>query len=337
MNISRFYRTETIEYNLEFLTPAFLGGADQNAELRTAPFKAALRWWWRVLYGNSKTPEDLSKEERSIFGSTEQGSLARISIIGQVPPVKTNGFPKGKSIPVSSNGKDFFINILDYLAYGVCSYDKEEKQNVYNRSHLDLGKKFVFSVSLPAKSKNEITTCLNGLFTFGSIGSRSRNGFGSLYAVNGLAQATYSEPWTTASPVGYPTLNSRSKLFVTKQNYDTWEEALSEIGSAYRNARISLEKRHTFNRRGFVSRPIEHKSERIPDNIRNQRSPKQFILHVAKQKGKYSGRILSLPVAFYEKDGQGEYNKVIEDMHSYLSKTMGEKTGEILKLVEARP
>jgi CRISPR-associated protein Cmr1 len=228
---------------------------------------------------------------------------------------------------------------LDYLAYGVCSYDKEQRRNVYNRSHLEPGKRFGFSLSVPSESKNEIAVCLNALLAFGSIGSRSRNGFGSLGSINGLASVNYSGAWTRSSPAGYPTLNGRSKLFVTRQNYGTWEEALSEIGIAYRNARASLEKRHVFERRGFVSRPIENKFETIPPNIRNQRSPKQFILHVAKQNGKYAGRILSLPVIFYEKESRGEYSKVIDDMHSRLSgsDTLEERTNELLKLMEARP
>ncbi|PZP56463.1 MAG: hypothetical protein DI596_10305, partial [Azospira oryzae] len=37
-------------YTVRFLTPAFLGDAEQNARWRTPPFKHLLREWWRVAY-----------------------------------------------------------------------------------------------------------------------------------------------------------------------------------------------------------------------------------------------------------------------------------------------
>ena len=52
MLITRFHDTETLQVSVEFLTPTFLGGADQNAELRAAPFKNLLRQWWRVAVGS---------------------------------------------------------------------------------------------------------------------------------------------------------------------------------------------------------------------------------------------------------------------------------------------
>jgi CRISPR-associated protein Cmr1 len=329
MDLSRFYKTVAIEYDIEFLTPAFLGSAEGNAELRTAPFKAALRWWWRVLYGKSKTSEQLSSDERSVFGSTENGALVRISIEGEVP-VETSDFPKGRKIPVT--GKAFSINILDYLAYGVCTYDKVQRKNSYNRSYLVPGQSFKYSIFVPSALKNEIQTCLNALVSFGSVGSRSRNGFGSLAPIHNITPVDYRTD-INSSPVEFPTLNSRSKLFVTKQSYSTWEDALSEIGALYRDARTSLENRHTFIKRGYVARPIEAKRESIPDTIRKTRSPKQFILHVGKQNGKYVGQILSLPIIFYEKNKQKSYDEVIDAVHRSFSKSMIDKTRDILKLM----
>ena len=37
-------------YTLRFVTPAFLGNAEQNGQWRTPPIKALLRQWWRVAY-----------------------------------------------------------------------------------------------------------------------------------------------------------------------------------------------------------------------------------------------------------------------------------------------
>ncbi len=35
-------------YTVSFVTPAFLGDAEQNGAWRTPPFKILLRQWWRV-------------------------------------------------------------------------------------------------------------------------------------------------------------------------------------------------------------------------------------------------------------------------------------------------
>ena len=43
MIITRYHNMEELRLTVEFLTPTFLGGADQNAELRAAPFKVSVK------------------------------------------------------------------------------------------------------------------------------------------------------------------------------------------------------------------------------------------------------------------------------------------------------
>ncbi len=42
---------QKLTYEVRFTTPAFLGNAEQKGQWRTPPFKALLRQWWRVAYG----------------------------------------------------------------------------------------------------------------------------------------------------------------------------------------------------------------------------------------------------------------------------------------------
>ena len=59
-------RTEELE--LEFITPAFLCGANQSkAELRAPSIRGALRWWFRILGGTLD-------EEESVFGGVHDGA-----------------------------------------------------------------------------------------------------------------------------------------------------------------------------------------------------------------------------------------------------------------------
>jgi CRISPR-associated protein Cmr1 len=48
-----------LRYRLTFLTPAFLGNAEQSAQWRTPPIKALLRQWWRVVYAGDH-PQGMS-------------------------------------------------------------------------------------------------------------------------------------------------------------------------------------------------------------------------------------------------------------------------------------
>ena len=55
-------------YDLEFITPAFLAGANQGrAELRAASVRGALRWWFRTLGGTKD-------EEAEVFGGVQGGA-----------------------------------------------------------------------------------------------------------------------------------------------------------------------------------------------------------------------------------------------------------------------
>lgn len=71
---------KAMSYELEFITPAFLAGADQGqAELRAASIRGALRWWFRVLGGTKA-------EEAAVFGGVHDGArrskvIVRVEII----------------------------------------------------------------------------------------------------------------------------------------------------------------------------------------------------------------------------------------------------------------
>ncbi len=329
MIITRFHDLEEIKLDVEFLTPCFLGGADQNAELRSAPFKAALRQWWRILYGcEYLTPEKLKTAEDSIFGSTEISAQVRISVKGNIS-TSQSGFSNGKKIQVTSKGRSFPINIIDYLAYGKYDYIKGQG-NKYHKTHIIAGSKFQLLICYHNRLKKEISSTINAFLMYGSVGSRCRNGFGSLQATE-LVNSSYSIPFNSINKKSYPILSKESRLYITTHGYTRWEDALSDLGTYYREARTSLENRHQFKRRGFIARPIEVKNEyNIPKNVREGRHPKQFYMSLKKMAdGKFFGQILVLPILFYEETSINQYNQAIQDMCKYLSTKMEDKTSEI--------
>ncbi len=73
-----------LTFELEFITPAFIGGANQQAELRPASFVGLLRWWWRALKGECDIKK-LREEEIKIFGGDgKMASLVYLRVEGDV-------------------------------------------------------------------------------------------------------------------------------------------------------------------------------------------------------------------------------------------------------------
>ena len=334
MDISRYTDTTELKFDVEFVTPTFLGGADGNAEIRTAPFKYGIRYWWRVLYGAKYFEQNKLKEtEDLIFGSTEQKSMLDISIENMLSSnsiTGNNGFPNGRRIGVEHQGRVMRMNILDYLAYGKYKYISGEG-NSYISTYIKPKTKVTIKITIKnCVNLNEITDAIRFFILYGGIGSKSRNGFGSMYTA-GLKNITFSKNVVMSKNLWeFPAFSEYSKFFRTKQYFGTWEEALSEIGYIYRQARCSLENRHFYEKRGFVARPIEVKGERnIPLEVKSGRIPKPFYLGIMKiDDKKYLGYILCFPVLFYEKQKQQSYIEVINSMQGYFSKFLKDDTAK---------
>ena len=313
--LDRFRNIGKFVFNCEVITPMFLGGADtQNTELRESSFKGVLRFWWRALCGSSDIKE-MRRKESEIFGSTEKKSNISIRVETKSKPKEEN-LPKGEIFKVFSKSKnrEFRLGIIDYLAYGFYEYKKEVRSNVYIRHFFDSKSEFSLNLIFDKEYENEILTSLYFLTNYGGLGSRSRNGFGCFSIHEDLK---IDKPdFKNKDMLSFTAFSKSSKLFVFN-THDKWVDALSEIGMAYREARLSLENKHNFEKRGMVAKPIEAKYENIPPHIKNGRHAKSYFLHVSKTKdGKYQGQILYLPYKHKER----EYFNVYDEMNKTIEK-----------------
>lgn len=330
MNVSRYIDTTELKFEVEFITPAFLGGADGNAELRTAAFKHGMRYWWRILHG-FKYGNRIKEVEDLIFGSTAQGSSIIISF-SDFPKsnfTEKKGFPKGQRITVTHRGREMAVNILDYLAYGKYDYVRGSG-NVYNSTYIKPNTKVSISISIKETGyTDEIKDALKMFILYGGVGSRSRNGFGSMNS--DTLNIDFSKTVQLSKLKEYPIFSEDTKFFRSKKPSNTWEEALSEIGVIYKNARCSLEKQHQYEKRGYISRPIEVRGETIPNNIKRDRIPKPFYLGIKRYGEQFLGYILCLPILFYEKNNQADYMKQIIKMESHFSEELKNDTENFKK------
>ena len=326
MNVSRYTDATELRFDVEFVTPCFLGGADGNAEIRTSEFKYGIRYWWRLLYGAKYFDEEKLKDvEDFIFGSTEKKSLITICIEKKSFVVESVGFPNGRKVDVEHQRRTMQVNILDYLAYGKYEYVRGQG-NRYNKTYIKPDSKVTLRIEIANSQYNdEIKDSIKMFFMWGGIGSKSRNGFGSMLA--NVQTIPFSKKSVLSAELKeFPVFSHYSKFYITKESFVTWEMAMSEVGCTYKDARTSLENKHRYNRRGFVARPIEVQRERIPENIRQGRIPKPFYMGVMKIGNKYFGYIILVPILFYERNNQFDYQRTIKDMETYISQEMRDDT-----------
>lgn len=186
-----------IQLKIWFASPAFLGNADQNAQWRTPPFKALLRQWWRVVKAQSCNYDHqrLLCEENKLFGrAAEEGatrSALRIKLSkwssGTLREVSQGN--KVEHPEVRRNGQIVPIGSHLYLGFGPITTggSKSAIEPFDDIVELWLG--------FPECFYEDIKKTIQLMAWFGTIGSRSRNGWGSITveSVSGVQLQPLSE------------------------------------------------------------------------------------------------------------------------------------------------
>jgi CRISPR type III-B/RAMP module RAMP protein Cmr1 len=176
-------------FELEFITPALLGGAEPHewAELRAPSIRGQLRWWFRAL-GHS------ASEEARIFGSVRADNGRASSVIIRISDL---ALPSGQ--PSSgSQGTHKFQPAIDAAAVGGANINSPEgylafnlrpprKPAPYKRGLIPEKTRFVVHLSstrLPDDDFHLICQVVRLFATYGSLGTRSRRTFGCLRLVS---------------------------------------------------------------------------------------------------------------------------------------------------------
>lgn len=337
-----------IIFEVETITPMFLSGADQEkAELRAASIKGLLRFWWRALQAESDL-EKLRERESGIFGSADEKHGAssfsiRISHDGSLKTTKEK-FPFQKIVVTSeSRGKTFPVNILEYLAFGPCSYDKAKKKNVIAREYIQPGFKFAIYMTIFKEAFiREILMAMYVLDMFGAIGSKSRNGFGSFSIFNKQEcfslisnEVSISDPYARdnlqnlikrTDSKSYTSFARETRIFRLHESYNSWDKALGEMGKIYRGIRsgdlqittsdgnqISFEKHFSYDKRQYIGSPIIVDKQ---DKSFLERHAKPYFIKVVKENNQYRPYILYLPSLYCEGLEKDNLNKPINHLET---------------------
>jgi CRISPR-associated protein Cmr1 len=207
-NLQRAVAMKMIErrYTVRFLTPAFLGDAEQKGRWRTPPFKAQLRQWWRVAYAASHgfrvRVADMRREEGLLFGNAwlaDEFAKSKVRLRldrWDDGKLNANQWQKewGKDKPETAKGWKVFhpdvgkqVGPNLYLGYGPLEVERVQLPTgpsdyataLKKGAAIQAAESAMLAVALPDTDAALVEYALWLMDRYGTVGGRSRNGSGS--------------------------------------------------------------------------------------------------------------------------------------------------------------
>ena len=225
-----------LRLTFEVLTPLYLGGADQDAELRPPSIKGLLRYWWRAVNPRTTCSKNLNGEdegEAAVFGGAGPGQGQSPFLLGMDSPLRGNAhWEKALVQPfdIKPVGKgDLPQNGLAYLGYPFPLQDKERVgAGRQRRKYIEPGQHLKLTCIFTRRPTPEITRGIAAsawfLGHFGGAGSRSRRGFGSLTLVDWQTQ----DRETAEEIKRFPLLHEKATPEAWMAGYDAVRRAMQE-------------------------------------------------------------------------------------------------------------
>ncbi len=181
---------QTRSYTVTFTTPAFLGNAEQSGQWRTPPFKHLLREWWRVAYAEARNyavnPNALRQEEARLFGvAADEDGSSRSQLrlrLGRWEEGRLRQWTAGGRVQHPEVGRGGAAVGADlYLGYGPLSYDRNSRSTALKaNAAIQASESNRLMLAFPEQDSMLVERSLELINSLGSLGGRSRNGWGSL-------------------------------------------------------------------------------------------------------------------------------------------------------------
>jgi CRISPR-associated protein Cmr1 len=336
--ISRFYKREKLELDCEIITPMFLGNASQEAELRAAPFKGLLRYWWRVAEGAQFADHtELLAAENKLFGSTDEKCGGKSQVTLEVTPLsqmgtKKEAFPNPGLVShpeCEKTGRK--TNPLNYLAgMGLIHY-----KNGILHSYFDCGEKFRLGITVSNDAESSVHKTIQLISAFGAIGSRSRNGWGCFawneeMNVAGLSSKQIMDSCDRDYPHCLGHNNKGLLLWRTKEPQPNWMDCMKDLADIYISIRAGSPQRGISKlevnvgnppERHLLGYPVTNHSIKIGGWGNQGRHGSALRLIVRKEADGHRGYILHLPHLFSKKmwpNGKQQQIEIWRKVHAGL-------------------
>jgi CRISPR-associated protein Cmr1 len=297
-----------LTYQVSFNTPAFLGNAEQQAQWRTPPFKAMLRQWWRVV----KAPQldrpfnvdDLRTAENLLFGAaSDDGADKSHRSLVRLRLTKDNsggiGWEDGAMKQWPAGGLTEFhrecgeqgrqVGAELYLGYGPLGFQAGQtalnriQNSDRQRTAIDTKADTQLRLMFPTMHQADLSSALQLGAWFGTLGSRSRNGWGALQMQatgenaiapipltrSGIESLAVTRSLTSCLREDWPHaigLDRDGPLVWRTRVSGDWRQVMRELARikiAFRTQpTLSLDgvKEGTFSKRHFLAYPVTHHS-----------------------------------------------------------------------------
>lgn len=266
-------------YRLQLASPAFLGDADQRGAWRTPPLKALIREWWRIAVAPELGYDEqaLRQREASLFGTAaddsrsdnqqsrirlalqdwREGSLKSWADVNPSDRGKPGADPKVRHPEVDFGGG--MIGSQLYLGYGPLQLAKGQPAPKLkdDKPALKDTESNLLKLAFPDIHAHEIGMAVGLAHWFGTIGGRSRNGWGSLawqalddsptlqaLSKEALQQTGCVRPLTRCLDLDWPhAIGNDGKgvlVWQSTQTFAHWREAMKFLAQTKIDFRFAL-------------------------------------------------------------------------------------------------
>jgi CRISPR-associated protein Cmr1 len=298
---------KTRQLQIQFHTPAFLGDANQSGRWRTPPFKAQLRQWWRVAYAAQQlfavNVRDMRDIEGHLFGHAwleddrdednnkvaARKSLVRIRLSQWSEGKETQWVGQDQLVQHPNvhdrDGRQKPVGAQLYMGFGPLIFDRGTALKA--NAAIQANEQAQLSIAFPDEHAITLDQALQLMNLFGTVGGRSRNGWGSysLQRIDGAAMpssATPSQALAKCLSVDWPHAlgtDSQGTLIWQTQPHKDWAglmKTLAQIKIALRTQFVfTTGKTQNPEDRHWLSYPVTNhtvtswgNNARLPNSLR---------------------------------------------------------------------
>lgn len=315
------------EYQISFNVPAFLGDAEQKSVWRTSPFKALIQHWWRIAVAKEHDYDwrKIRESEGRLFGHAwlDNGSWAmrsRVRIrLAECKSGTLQTWLKDDS-KVKHPEVKFPVGSQLYLGYGPLDFKLGLKHSPAIKSE----EKNLLTLVYP---KNDVMTfeqVMQLIHWFGTLGGRSRNGWGSVSVLKADLTSVVATPFSRLSRVeqlqDYSILldgkadltavrkplknclteewphaigeDEKGVLIWKTEAFKSWMEVMRKVAEIKIGYRTSLSVTNPFDERQILALPV---TRHTPNDLKNDRVANQLRAKVIQHQGYFYGLIFHLP------------------------------------------
>ena len=304
-------------YRVYFQTPAFLGDADQKAQWRTPPIKALLREWWRIRVAKQfgYDVEKIRAEELSIFGAAaDAGSSQQSRLRLRLSQWDSGNFDaKANLDSIKIPTGNFQVSIGSYLAYGPYQKgigSKALPPGPQAAHRLELRLRTDGLNRTPEEVMGWIDDAVALAHRFGTLGSRSRNGWGSVSLIPYDAASAKPVKWDNVQrqladcmkedwPHAIGIDEKGLLVWRTRGSYSDWKAALRDLALARQKInRFGIEnpknpREDGLRLRHMLSYPVTKHDK--PGWSNQMRLPSQLRFKVLSNNNSFYGIIVHVP------------------------------------------